>query len=94
VVVAILALVAASCGGAAIHQRAESTRADRFDAAAAWRTIELQLRYGQRPAGSRPLRRLAVRLRDLLPHGRFEPVPGDPRLRNIVGTIRVGGLRS
>jgi Zn-dependent M28 family amino/carboxypeptidase len=61
--------------------------ADRFDADAAWRMIELQLRYGQRPAGSPQLRRLALRLRGLLPRGRFEPVPGDLRLRNIVGTI-------
>jgi glutaminyl-peptide cyclotransferase len=47
----------------------------------------MQLRYGQRPAGSPQLRRLAVRLRGLLPDGRFESVPGDRRLRNIVGTV-------
>lgn len=28
-----------------------------------------------------------MKLRELLPDGRFEPVPGDPRLRNIVGTL-------
>jgi hypothetical protein len=43
--------------------------------------------YGWRPAGSAALRRLAVRLRRLLPHGRFEPVPGHPGLRNVVGTV-------
>jgi glutaminyl-peptide cyclotransferase len=85
--VAILALTAASCGGATSHRPAVPPRPARFDADAAWRTIELQLRYGQRPAGSRPLRRLAVRLRDLLPDGHFEPIPSDRRLRNIVGTI-------
>jgi Zn-dependent M28 family amino/carboxypeptidase len=33
------------------------------------------------------LRRLGERLRPLLPDGRFEPVPGEPGLRNIVGTL-------
>jgi peptidase M28-like protein len=61
--------------------------AEHFNEAAAWRLIRLQLSYGQRPAGSPQLRRLAVKLRDRLPDGRFEPVPGDPRLRNIVGVI-------
>jgi Peptidase family M28 len=68
-------------------QPAGTARPDRFDADAAWRTIELQLRYGQRPAGSPQLRRLARQLRALLPRGRFQAVPGNPRLRNIVGTI-------
>jgi len=58
-----------------------------FDAEAAWRTIELQLRAGQRLAGSPQLRRLAVRLRRMLPRGRFERVPGDRGLRNIVGIV-------
>lgn len=60
---------------------------DRFDAREAWRLVRLQLRYGQRPAGSRQLRALATKLRPLLPRGRFESVPGEPKLRNIVGTI-------
>ena len=42
---------------------------------------------GQRPAGSPQLRRLAERLRPLLPSGRFEPLPGEPGLRNVVGTL-------
>jgi glutaminyl-peptide cyclotransferase len=89
-VVAIVALVVAtaSCGGG--NQAAPpptARKVDRFDADAAWHTIELQLRHGQRPAGSPQLRRLAVQLRRLLPHGRFEAIPGDPRLRNIVGTV-------
>jgi Zn-dependent M28 family amino/carboxypeptidase len=41
---------------------------------------------GPRPAGSATSRRLAARLRRLLPRGRFEPVPHG--LRNVVGTIR------
>ena len=43
--------------------------------------------YGWRPAGSPALRRLAVRLRALLPRGRFEDVPGHPGLRNVVGSV-------
>jgi hypothetical protein len=82
------AVAAASCGSGSSDRSASATpAADRFDADAAWRTIELQLRYGQRPAGSPQLRRLALRLRTMLPYGEFEPVPGDRRLRNIVGTI-------
>ena len=89
-VIAILVsgAVAASCGSGSSDRSASATpAADRFDADAAWRTIELQLGYGQRPAGSPQLRRLALRLRTMLPQGEFEAVSGDRRLRNIVGTI-------
>ncbi|HYU59847.1 MAG TPA: M28 family metallopeptidase [Solirubrobacterales bacterium] len=89
-----LALVLALCvsflvccgqGGSASPTLAPPAK--RFNAEAAWRLIRLQLSYGQRPAGSPQLRRLAVRLRDRLPHGRFESIPGDPLLRNVVGVI-------
>jgi glutaminyl-peptide cyclotransferase len=49
-----------------------------------------QVGVGQRPAGSPQLRRLATKLRPLLPGGRFEPFPssGPQRgLRNIVGVL-------
>jgi Iap family predicted aminopeptidase len=46
-----------------------------------------QVAAGQRPAGSPQLRRVARLLRDRLPHGRFEPLPGEPGLRNVVGTV-------
>jgi glutaminyl-peptide cyclotransferase len=59
---------------------------DRFDSAAAWRLLEHQVELGPRPAGSEPSRRLARRLRRLLPRGRFQEVPGG--LRNVVGTVR------
>jgi hypothetical protein len=59
----------------------------RFDTNAAWKLIRTQLAYGQRPAGSPQLQALARRLRPLLPHGRFESLPGQPGLRNIVGTL-------
>jgi peptidase M28-like protein len=61
--------------------------ADRFDAPRAFALIRRELSYGQRPAGSAPLRRLAEVLRRELPHGRFEAVTGHPGLRNVVGTL-------
>jgi glutaminyl-peptide cyclotransferase len=63
-----------------------SLKVDRFDSAAAWRLLRYQVDLGPRPAGSEPSRRLARRLRRMLPRGRFEPVPGG--LRNVVGTVR------
>ena len=42
--------------------------------------------FGPRPAGSAASRRLAARLRSLLPRGRFEPF-GDDGLRNVVGRL-------
>jgi hypothetical protein len=61
--------------------------ADRFDAPRAFALIRRELSYGQRPAGSATLRRLAEVLRRELPNGRFEPVTGHPGLRNVVGTL-------
>ncbi|HMJ72187.1 MAG TPA: M28 family metallopeptidase [Solirubrobacterales bacterium] len=49
--------------------------------------MELQLESGQRPAGSPQLRKLATKLRPLLPGGHFESLPGEPGLRNVVGTL-------
>ena len=63
-------------------------RVDRFDGASAFGLLREQVRrYGWRPAGSPALRRLAVRLRTLMPRGRFEAIRGHPRLRNVVGTV-------
>jgi hypothetical protein len=61
--------------------------ADEFDAPRAMALVRRQLSYGQRPAGSPPLRRLADVLRRELPRGRFEAVLGHPGLRNVVGSI-------
>jgi len=61
--------------------------ADHFDAQRAFALIRRELSYGQRPAGSPALRRLAVVLRRELPGGRFDAVKGHPGLRNIVGTL-------
>jgi glutaminyl-peptide cyclotransferase len=60
---------------------------DRLASERAWRLVRLQVEVGQRPAGSPQLRELARRLRSLLPAGHFEPLPGEPGLRNVVGTL-------
>jgi peptidase M28-like protein len=60
-------------------------RAHRFDSRSAFRLLREQVELGPRPAGSATSRRLARRLRRLLPHGRFEAVPGG--LRNVVGVV-------
>ena len=59
---------------------------DRFDERAAWTLLTEQVRLGPRPAGSETSRRLARRLRSLLPRGAFQEVPGG--LRNVVGFVR------
>ena len=63
----------------------ERPKVDHFDSAAAWKLLREQVELGPRPAGSATSLRLARRLRDLLPHGHFESVPGG--LRNVVGTV-------
>ena len=63
-------------------------RTNRFDGPRAFALLREQVQdYGWRPAGSPALRRLAVRLKALMPRGRFEAIPGQPGLRNIVGTV-------
>jgi hypothetical protein len=60
---------------------------NRFDARAAYASVRRQVELGPRPAGSPASRRLAERLRRALPRGRFEPIPGHPGLRNVVGRL-------
>lgn len=86
-VVAVAVLGAAVLGVASPGSAARAARApaSRFETARAFALVRMQLRYGPRPAGSPAERRVAERLRALLPHGRFEPVPGG--LRNIVGEL-------
>ena len=83
-----MAVVASGCDSSGESEGDRGAAVDRFDADRAWRLVRQQVDHGQRPAGSPQLRRLAVRLRPLLPRGRFEPLPGEPGLRNIVGTLR------
>ncbi|MDX6678489.1 MAG: glutaminyl-peptide cyclotransferase [Solirubrobacteraceae bacterium] len=86
--VAPAAPAAPAAAAAAALPLAPRPSADRFPAAPAFALLREQvLRYGWRPAGSDKLRRLALRLRALLPHGRFEAIPGHRRLRNVVGSL-------
>jgi hypothetical protein len=83
---------APAAGAATAPQLAPPATVDHFAAPAAFALLREQvLRYGWRPAGSRSLRRLALRLRSLLPNGRFEAIPRHPRLRNVVGSIPGSG---
>jgi Iap family predicted aminopeptidase len=75
----------AGCGGSS-----SSDHPDRFDAARAMALIRRQVDVGPRPAGSPQLRRLATRLRPMLPNGKFEPFPStgpQQGLRNVVGVL-------
>lgn len=84
--VALFALLAlAGCGDDSGNGDREQV--DRFDAKAAYALVEEQVGYGQRPAGSPQLRRLAVELRRAMPNGEFEAIPGEPRLRNVVSVL-------
>ena len=85
----VVALLLAACDSSSADGETAvpaSLEVDRFDSAAAWRLLEYQVALGPRPAGSEPSRRLARRLRRMLPRGRFQEVPGG--LRNVVGTVR------
>jgi glutaminyl-peptide cyclotransferase len=80
--------VAGAKTAVAASDAAPRATVNRFDGANAFALLRQEVnRYGWRPAGSSALRRLAVRLRGLLPNGRFASIPGHPKLRNIVGTI-------
>jgi glutaminyl-peptide cyclotransferase len=62
-----------------------AAKVNRFDGAAAFKLLKMQVELGPRPAGSKRSRKLAKRLKRKLPKGRFEPVPGG--LRNVVGRV-------
>ena len=90
VVVAAAVLVLAAAGDLPFADGEDGEparlRVDDFDADAAWELLEYQVELGPRPAGSEASLRLARRLRNRLPRGHFERVPGG--LRNVVGTVR------
>jgi hypothetical protein len=81
---ALVALVATDSGPFG-GDEADGATANEFDGPAAWKLLREQVELGPRPAGSAASRRLARKLRRLLPNGHFEAVPGG--LRNVVGTI-------
>lgn len=85
---AATATTTAAAAAPAADGLAPKATTNRFDGRRAFALLREQVRdYGWRPAGSKALRRLAVRLRALLPGGRFEPIPGHKGLRNIVGSL-------
>jgi len=91
VVALVLALTAGGSSepesSAAPPAASAAKRADRFDSARAWAHLRHQVELGPRPSGSPQLAMLAAYLRDRLPRGHFEPVPGHPGLRNVAGRI-------
>jgi hypothetical protein len=66
--------------------RPAAVHTDRFDGAAAFELLREQVELGPRPAGSPQSLKLARRLRRIVPHGRFQKVPGG--LHNVIGTVR------
>jgi glutaminyl-peptide cyclotransferase len=86
------AVLALGCGGgddaseqAVPAKPVASVPEDRFDGAAAMRWVRRQVELGPRPAGSATSRRLAKILRNALPRGRYQAVPGG--LRNVIGVV-------
>ena len=89
-VAAALVPAASGCGDDETSSAAPARpHVDRFDSAAAYSLLREQVEMGPRPAGSRKSRRLAARLRRLLPEGRYQAVPGG--LRNVVGRVQGHG---
>jgi glutaminyl-peptide cyclotransferase len=86
----VVSIAAPGCGGGASTASSEkpASAAERFDLNAAWELIERQVAAGQRPAGSPQLQQLGTELAPLLPEGKFEPLPGEPGIRNVVGTLK------
>jgi hypothetical protein len=85
--VLLAALACAGCGSDDSGATAARAKVDRFDGRRAFAELRREVELGPRPAGSKPLRKLAVRLKKELPRGRFENVPHHPGLRNIVGSL-------
>jgi glutaminyl-peptide cyclotransferase len=71
-----------AAGGAGAAPRAVAP----FDAGAAFALVRTQVALGERPAGSRASRRLGALLRERVPNGRYQAVPGG--LRNVLGSVR------
>ncbi|HEX6154195.1 MAG TPA: M28 family metallopeptidase [Solirubrobacterales bacterium] len=77
----------AGCGDSSSSEGTAGEPPPAFDEQAAYELVQAQVEAGQRPAGSPQLRKLADELVKLLPRGEFEPLPGEPGLRNVVGSI-------
>jgi peptidase M28-like protein len=82
----LLSAGALACGGSNGEAAGKAAKVNRFNGRAAFRLLREQVELGPRPAGSRSSRRLARRLRRLLPRGHYQRVPRG--LRNVVGSVR------
>lgn len=82
--VALAAMALGACGGST-GAGSPGPVGDSYDAGRSFADLRSQVEMGPRPAGSGASRALAERLREQLPDGRFEPVPGG--LRNVVGEL-------
>ena len=60
-------------------------KADRFNRDRAFGDLRYQVELGPRPAGSETSKQLAEWLRDRLPEGRLQKVPGG--LQNVIGSV-------
>ena len=74
-----------SSASSAVAQPVAPAATGRFDGAAAMRWLRKQVELGPRPAGSNASHRLAKQLRNALPKGHYQSVPGG--LRNVIGTV-------
>jgi glutaminyl-peptide cyclotransferase len=79
-----IVFVLAGCGSEDPTASA-ALKTDRFDRDRAFADLRHQVELGPRPAGSEASRQLAGWLRERLPNGRLERVPGG--LQNVVGSI-------
>ncbi|MEA2310228.1 MAG: glutaminyl-peptide cyclotransferase [Solirubrobacteraceae bacterium] len=87
VVVVLVLLLTARDGDGATNRADPAAVVNRFDGPRAWKLLTYQVKLGPRPAGSPQLAKLASYIRARIPRGHFEPVPGHPGLRNVVGSI-------
>ena len=60
-------------------------KVDRFNRDRAFADLRYQVELGPRPAGSETSKQLAEWLRDRLPNGRLQRVPGG--LQNVIGSL-------
>jgi hypothetical protein len=73
------------CAAALLPCAGSAAKVDRFDEDRAWKTLQYQVKLGPRPAGSPELKGLATYIKNRIPRGRLEAVPGG--LQNVVGEI-------
>ena len=81
----VVAAVVGAFDGDSEPTAAAALKADRFNRDRAFADLRYQVELGPRPAGSEASRELAEWLRERLPNGRLQKVPGG--LQNVIGSI-------